>query len=63
MTTPNDPSWMTGQHVQHRSVPLTVGSGAPTASTPGSFYFRTDTPATANQRLYVKNGSAWTGIL
>lgn len=43
---------------------LYSGSGAPTATPSGTaFYLRTDTPGTANQRLYVWNGSAWTGIL
>lgn len=41
------------------------GSGAPTLSaTAGDFYFRTDTPGTVNQRLYVcAGGTSWTGIL
>ena len=41
------------------------GSGAPSNSigTNGQFYFRTDTPGTANQRLYVKSGGAWSGIV
>lgn len=42
-----------------------AGSGAPTATTGinnGDFYFRSDTPGTANQRLYIYN-SGWTGIL
>lgn len=41
------------------------GTGAPSNSngTSGDFYLRTDTPGTANQRLYVKNGVAWSGIL
>jgi hypothetical protein len=41
------------------------GSGAPTLSAiAGDFYFRTDTPGTGNQRLYVcTGGSSWTGIL
>lgn len=29
----------------------------------GDMYFRTDTPGTANQRLYVKSAGAWIGIL
>lgn len=29
----------------------------------GDAYFRTDTPAVANQRLYVKSAGAWLGIL
>jgi len=29
----------------------------------GDFYFRTDTPGTANQRLYVRSAGAWVGIV
>lgn len=43
--------------------PISVGSGAPGASTPGVFYFRTDTPTVANQRLYVNQSGTWVGIL
>lgn len=41
------------------------GSGVPAAAlgVNGSFYFRFDTPGTANQRLYVKSAGAWVGIL
>lgn len=41
------------------------GAGAPAAGlgTAGDYYFREDTPATANQRVYVNNAGAWTGIL
>lgn len=45
---------------------LRSGSGAPGTGmgNVGDFYFRTDTPGTANQRLYVKTGaSVWTAIL
>jgi hypothetical protein len=45
---------------------LWSGSGAPsiTASAAGDFYFRTDTPTTANQRLYIATAvNTWTGIL
>lgn len=43
---------------------ITSGSGAPSASaTNGDFYFRLDTPGTANQRLYVRSAGAWVGIL
>jgi hypothetical protein len=39
-------------------------SGAPTFVAPeGSFYFRSDTPTTALQRIYVRGVSTWTGIL
>lgn len=41
------------------------GTGAPTISaSSGDFWFRTDTPSTANQRLYVCTGTTnWTAIL
>lgn len=41
------------------------GSGVPSSGlgANGDFYFRTDTPGTANQRLYVKSAGAWSGIL
>lgn len=41
------------------------GSGVPsnTNGTSGDFYFRTDTPGSANQRLYVRGVAVWTGIL
>jgi hypothetical protein len=42
------------------------GSGAPATALGaiGDYYFRSDTPSTANQRLYVKTGaSTWTGII
>ena len=41
------------------------GSGAPNNSngTNGDYYFRTDTPGTSSQRIYVKSGGSWTGIL
>jgi hypothetical protein len=44
---------------------LYSGSGAPAAGTGanGDFYFRFDTPGTANQRLYVKSAGAWVAIL
>lgn len=44
---------------------LLTGSGAPTAGLgrDGWFYFRTDTPAVANQRIYVRSGGVWTGIV
>jgi|SRR5215472_2839593 len=29
----------------------------------GDYYFRSDTPATANQRLYIKSAGAWVGII
>lgn len=44
---------------------LYMGSGVPSNANGnnGDFYFRTDTPGTANQRLYTKSAGAWTGIL
>ncbi|MHB8529198.1 MAG: hypothetical protein ACYC8V_06765, partial [Caulobacteraceae bacterium] len=44
---------------------LWAGIGAPnnTYGANGDFYFRSDTPGTANQRIYVRNAGAWTGII
>jgi hypothetical protein len=44
---------------------LWAGTGAPNNSygQNGDYYFRSDTPGTANQRLYVKSGGTWAGIL
>lgn len=44
---------------------LHSGSGAPSDSmgSNGDYYFRTGTPSTTNQRLYVRSSGAWTGIL
>lgn len=44
---------------------LWSGSGAPAAGlgSNGDYYFRTDTPGTANQRLYVKSAGSWVGIV
>lgn len=41
------------------------GSGAPSNANGnnGDVYFRTDTPATANQRLYIRSAGAWIGIV
>jgi hypothetical protein len=41
------------------------GSGVPSAGigANGDYYFRSDTPSTASQRIYVKASGAWTGIL
>lgn len=41
------------------------GSGAPSVSlgNNGDYYLRSDTPGTANQRIYVKSAGAWTGIV
>lgn len=42
-----------------------MGSGAPSNANGnnGDVYFRTDTPGTVNQRIYVKSAGSWTGIL
>lgn len=44
---------------------ISQGSGVPsnTVGANGDAYFRTDTPGTANQRLYFKVAGAWTGVL
>jgi hypothetical protein len=44
---------------------LKVGAGVPDAALgqDGNYYFRVDTPAVANQRIYVKASGAWTGIV
>lgn len=41
------------------------GSGAPsnTNGNNGDVYFRTDTPGTANQRIYIKSAGSWVGIV
>lgn len=41
------------------------GSGAPPAGNGnnGDVYFRIDTPAVANQRIYVRSAGAWVGVL
>ena len=41
------------------------GSGAPNNAqgNNGDFFFRTDTPGTANQRIYVRSAGAWVGIV
>jgi hypothetical protein len=42
-----------------------MGAGVPSDANgnSGDFYFRTDATGTANQRVYVKAGGAWVGIL
>lgn len=47
------------------STGIWAGTGAPSDAfgANGHVYFRGDTPATANQRVYIKNGGAWLGIL
>lgn len=47
------------------SVHLYAGTGVPSNShgVNGDYYFRGDTPGTANQRIYVKSAGAWVGIL
>ena len=41
---------------------LTSGSGAPSGGSDGDYYFRTDTPGTANQRIYVKSAGSWISL-
>lgn len=45
--------------------PFLSGSGVPLSGigANGQYYFRTDTPGTVNQRIYVKSAGAWVGIL
>jgi hypothetical protein len=53
-------------NTQGNGARLFAGVGAPNLvqSVAGDFYFRQDTPSTANQRLYVAIGAnTWTGIL
>lgn len=42
-----------------------TGDGAPgfTPTDGNAYYFRFDTPGTAMQRIYVFDGSTWTGIV
>jgi hypothetical protein len=44
---------------------LFAGSGAPNNANGanGDFYLRSDTPGTANQRLYVRSAGVWVGIV
>jgi len=41
------------------------GTGAPSAAlgADGDFYFRSGTPGTANQRIYIRSAGAWVGIV
>lgn len=41
------------------------GSGAPSNAngSNGDYFFRIDTPGTANQRIYIKSAGIWTGIV
>jgi hypothetical protein len=42
-----------------------AGTGVPNNANGvnGDYYFRSDTPGTANQRIYVKSGGVWVGIV
>lgn len=42
-----------------------MGSGVPNNANGanGDFYFRTDTPGTANQRLYIRSAGAWVALV
>jgi hypothetical protein len=44
---------------------ITGGVGAPSAGigSNGDYYFRSDTPATSLQRIYVKSAGAWVGVV
>jgi hypothetical protein len=51
--------------VDQGSCGLYAGSGVPSNSNgnDGDFYFRSDTPGTASQRIYVKSAGSWVGIV
>ncbi len=62
------PAWLDVElGAVQRAIPsgILVGSGAPSddVGNNGYFYFRSDTPGTAMQRIYVKDAGAWTAIL
>lgn len=44
---------------------LYSGAGAPPTALGinGDVFFRSDTPGTANQRMYVKSAGAWVGVV
>lgn len=46
-------------------ITLYTGAGAPTftPNASGDYYFRKDAPTTANQRIYVYNGTSWTAVV
>lgn len=54
-----------GEVLLGNSSSLYSGSGGPSNSlgSNGDFYFRTDTPGLANQRIYVKSAGSWTGVV
>jgi len=53
-----------GPDFNNSTATLTGGSGAPSGSPPdGAYYLRSDTPGVANQRIYVRSGGAWVGIV
>jgi hypothetical protein len=68
-TAPNTPTasvLMAGGGVRLNGSSSTYsGSGVPSSSlgANGDYFFRTDTPGTANQRIYVKSAGAWAGII
>lgn len=74
-TNPGSEGWTTqraGADGQTQYVPVAFtaadaffGSGVPSPSlgVDGQYYFRSDTPGTANQRIYVKVAGTWTGIV
>ena len=66
----SDPIIATGRLGLQSAATLNSGTGAPTiAGTAGDFYFRTDTPTTADQRIYVctvsgaAGAATWVGIV
>ncbi len=60
------PVWLgnVGQSMPSGLANLYTGSGAPSSGNGanGDFYFRQDTPGTANQRLYIKAAGSWTAL-
>lgn len=62
----NNPVVTSGNSAVAAGSRIFSGSGAPgtiTGAASGDFYFRSDTPTVAGQRLYTFNGTTWTGIL
>jgi hypothetical protein len=55
----------TGGLILQQKSTIYSGTGAPSRAlgVAGDFYFRQDTPGTANQRLYVNNSGTWAGVI
>ena len=53
------------QNITRLAADAYIGTGAPSngIGVDGQYFFRSDTPAVANQRIYVKIAGAWTGIV